>query len=73
MIIGKKHTLKYGIWALALQQETVSGVCVSCHKGNHNHTLIQEHVHEVYAVILGLQFIYKSMYMQTRKPELACM
>ena len=33
---------------------------------NDNHTLLQEHIHRVYAVILGLQFIYMSTCMQTR-------
>ena len=35
------------------------------HDENHNHALVQEHVHRVYTVILGSQFIYMPMHMQT--------
>ena len=46
--------------------KTLSGVCVLCYDWNHNHTIVQEHVHRVYTVILGLKFIYKSTCMQPK-------
>ena len=41
-----------------------SGVRIMCHDGNN--TLVQQHVHGVYIVILGSQFINTSKCMQTR-------
>ena len=37
----------------SLKEETLSGVCVLCQNWNHNHTLVQEHVHRVYTIILA--------------------
>ena len=54
MIMIKAHP-KYGIWALALQQETHSDICILCRDWNHYHALVQEHAHKVYTIILGLQ------------------
>ena len=37
-----------------------------CHNGNHIHAFVQEHVHRVYTIILGVQFISMSMCMRAR-------
>ena len=65
VIISKRYTSKYMIYRLYLySKKFFSGVCILCHDGNN--TLVQQHVHRVYIVILGLQFIYTSKCIQTR-------
>ena len=44
-------------------KEILIGICMLCHGGNLSCALVQEHVHEVYTVILVLQFIYISAYL----------
>ena len=66
MINCKSHTSKCCILALALYLETLCGICIFCHDGNRNYTLVQEHVHRVNTFILGLQFVYTSTCMQAR-------
>ena len=36
----------------------ITGICILCHDWNHNYDLVQGHIHRVYTIILGLQFIY---------------
>ena len=62
MIIGKRRTPNI---IYRYSKKLFSGVfCILCLDGNH--ALGQEHVHRVYTVVLGLQFVYTPRCTQTR-------